>query len=71
MAPPKTSGRRAVWITTAWILVTLVCAGGLMVNRYQDRARIEASGDSYWYMRQSLEFTGKSEADATRISPPS
>jgi hypothetical protein len=66
--PETGSARRAAWVTTAWILVTLVCAGGLMAYRYQRPARIEASGDSYWYMRQALILTGKSEPEATRIS---
>jgi hypothetical protein len=66
--PSARARRRAIWVTTAWILVTLFGAGGLMAYRYHKPARIEASGDSYWYMRQALMFTGKSEPEASRIS---
>ncbi len=66
--PPARGRRRALEVTTAWILLTLVCASGMLVYRYQDPRRIEASGDSFWYMHQTLIFTGKSEQEATRIS---
>jgi hypothetical protein len=66
--PRQRGGLRPAWVTTIWILVTLLLAGGMLIYRYQDPKRIEASGDSYWYMRQALMFTGKTEPEATRIS---
>ncbi len=66
--PRPAPAGRAIRITVAWILVAVACAGGLLVYRFQSPRQIELSGDSYWYMRQSLMLTGKSELQASRIS---
>ncbi|OKI56355.1 hypothetical protein A6A27_30225 [Micromonospora sp. CB01531] len=48
---------------TAWLLLVLVIASLLFLARYEAR-RISSSGDSMWYMRQALIFTGKSPDEA-------
>jgi len=54
--PPASRTRRGL-IETAWLLLIMVIATLLFFARYDDPRRI-ASGDSFWYMRQALIFTG-------------
>lgn len=54
--PQGRRGRRAL-IETAWLLTVVAIAAGLFLARYEDPRRV-ASGDSFWYMRQALIFTG-------------
>jgi hypothetical protein len=60
-------GRRALG-TAAWMLLAVVIAGGVLAHWYADPRRIASSGDSYFYMRQALMFTGVSKPEATRIA---
>jgi hypothetical protein len=63
------AGERRPWLlTTVWVLLAVLVSGGVLVGRFQEPRRIESSGDSYWYVRQALMFTGTSEPEATRIS---
>jgi hypothetical protein len=54
--PPASRARRGL-IETAWLLLIMVIATLLFFARYEDPRRI-AGGDSFWYMRQALIFTG-------------
>ncbi|MCW2142759.1 hypothetical protein [Actinoplanes cyaneus] len=61
---PGTPGRRWL-IEGACIVLVAVIAALLFLVRYQDPARA-ASGDSFWYMRQALIFTGV-DAETARV----
>ncbi|MGW4947993.1 hypothetical protein ACWEOZ_41115, partial [Actinoplanes sp. NPDC004185] len=54
---PSRSRTRRGLVEGAWVLLVVVLAGLLFLARYEDPRRV-ASGDSYWYMRQALIFTG-------------
>lgn len=64
-ARPPTSRTRRGLIETAWLLLVVVVATMLFLARYEDPRRI-ASGDSFWYMRQTLIFTGV-DPEAARL----
>ena len=49
--------RRRGLTETAWLLLVVVIGTLLFLARYEDPRRI-AAGDSFWYMRQTLIFTG-------------
>ncbi|GAA3962606.1 hypothetical protein [Actinoplanes auranticolor] len=59
--PASRAGRRRT--ETAWLLLVVVLATLLFLTRYEDPRRV-ASGDSFWYMRQALIFTGVDPEEA-------
>ncbi|MEU8233443.1 hypothetical protein AB0C12_28005 [Actinoplanes sp. NPDC048967] len=62
---PSRSRTRRGLIETAWVLLVILIAGLLFFARYEDPRRV-ASGDSFWYMRQALIFTG-TDPEVARI----
>jgi hypothetical protein len=54
---PKTRLPRRGLVETASLLLVVVIAALLFLARYDDPRRL-APGDSFWYMRQALIFTG-------------
>ncbi|GAA3340578.1 hypothetical protein GCM10020358_28730 [Amorphoplanes nipponensis] len=54
-------------VETAWLLLVVAIAALLFLARYDDPRRV-ASGDSYWYMRQALIFTGVDAGEAARAA---
>jgi hypothetical protein len=64
-ARPSRSRTGRGLIEAAWLLLVVVIAGLLFLARYEDPRRV-ASGDSFWYMRQALVFTG-TDPEVARI----
>jgi hypothetical protein len=60
--------RRPGTVTAVWVVLAVIVSGGLLVWRFQEPQRIMSSGDSYFYMRQALRFTGVSGPVATQTS---
>ena len=64
---PRRFGWRRLVVEAVWVLLVVVLAALVFSVRYQDPRRV-ATGDSFWYMRQALIFSGQSVDDATRES---
>ncbi|AEV85286.1 integral membrane protein [Actinoplanes sp. SE50] len=56
-------GRRRGLVETAWLALLLVILSLLFLARYNDPRKI-VSGDSFWYMRQALMYTGLTKQEA-------
>jgi hypothetical protein len=66
-APPRRRpGARKGAVEAAWLLLVVVLATLMFLARYEDPRRISSSGDSFWYMRQALVYSGWNVEDATR-----